>query len=247
MAGPDLLALIQQPYVALQTHLRSKGRFSLTPELEKLVNEFVNHTLSFAQKLVAEGATYFRARLHEPNQSKPLDRDQMGAPPLGQARSGRVNPEGIPYLYLADSIATAIAEVRPWKGATISVAEFQVTKPLSVVDLSISDAVTYETLSISKEERIERRRLQTQTNVMKGVHFSVPAHQEDRWAYLASQYLAEMFKNKRVDGLIYGSVLRETGMNLALFDTSSAICGEITRHYVHKVTYEHRDTTHLPR
>ncbi|MFZ0569740.1 MAG: RES domain-containing protein [Rhodomicrobium sp.] len=34
---------------------------------------------------------------------------------------GRANPRGIPYLYLASTRDTALAEVRPWIGSHITV------------------------------------------------------------------------------------------------------------------------------
>ena len=41
-----------------------------------------------------------------------------------RAREGRANPKGIPCLYLATHLGTAIAEVRPWIGLEVSVGQF---------------------------------------------------------------------------------------------------------------------------
>jgi len=75
----------------------------------------------------------------------------MGAPPLGKASSGRINPEGISYLYLADSPGTAIAEVRPWKRARISVATFKTTRPINVVSLLAGDSLASEITEKDRE------------------------------------------------------------------------------------------------
>ena len=40
-----------------------------------------------------------------------------------RAFEGRANPKGIPCLYVATSIATAVGECRPWVGALVSVSQ----------------------------------------------------------------------------------------------------------------------------
>src|ERR1700732_638174 len=55
-------------------------------------------------------------------EERPYGRDDMKPIPNWQAE-GRANPRGIPALYLATTRDTALAEVRPWIGAVISVAQ----------------------------------------------------------------------------------------------------------------------------
>jgi hypothetical protein len=55
-------------------------------------------------------------------------------PPNNMAREGRVNPKGIPCLYLADERNTAMAETRPWLGSYISLGEFKTVRGLRVID-----------------------------------------------------------------------------------------------------------------
>jgi hypothetical protein len=66
--------------------------------------------------------------------------DEMGAPSHDKASAGRANPEGIPFLYLASDIDTVIAELRPEKGLTLSIAEFTLSEEVRIVDLSESPA-----------------------------------------------------------------------------------------------------------
>ena len=64
-----------------------------------------------------QGTVLSRARIHEDMSRK--DRfclSQLGAPPWPKARAGRANRKGEPVLYLASDKATALAEVRAWKG-----------------------------------------------------------------------------------------------------------------------------------
>jgi RES domain-containing protein len=50
---------------------------------------------------------------------------------------GRVNPQGIPCLYVAEDVSTAINEVRPWGESYVTVAEFVTQKELTVVDCTV--------------------------------------------------------------------------------------------------------------
>jgi hypothetical protein len=56
-----------------------------------------------------------------------------------RAREGRANPKGIPYLYLATHQDTAMAEVRPWVGSYVSVAQFVLKRDVRIVDCIASD------------------------------------------------------------------------------------------------------------
>ncbi len=49
----------------------------------------------------------------------------MGKPPLGRSTQGRANPIGISYLYVTSDIKTAISEIRPHKGALVTVAKIK--------------------------------------------------------------------------------------------------------------------------
>lgn len=53
-----------------------------------------------------------------------------------RAREGRVNPNGIPCLYLADTKETAMAEMRAWLGTPITVSQFELVRDISIVDFS---------------------------------------------------------------------------------------------------------------
>ena len=53
-----------------------------------------------------------------------------------RALEGRLNPKGIPYLYLSSERDTELAEVRPWLEASISVGQFDVPSDLTLIDCS---------------------------------------------------------------------------------------------------------------
>ncbi|TAK05525.1 RES domain-containing protein [bacterium] len=51
-----------------------------------------------------------------------------------RAREGRANPKGIPYLYVSTHRDTALAEVRPWVGSLVSVAQLRIDRDLRLVN-----------------------------------------------------------------------------------------------------------------
>ena len=59
----------------------------------------------------------------------PLAVDRM-KPLSDRALEGRVNPKGIPCLYLSKERETAMREVRPWIGSYVSVSQFTVNRDL---------------------------------------------------------------------------------------------------------------------
>lgn len=177
--------------------------------------------------------SFYRARIHSPKQHSPYEVDEVGAPPSGVAASGRPNPEGIPYLYLAVSADTAIAEVRPWKSAVISVVRFKPKRVLRVARLMASDSV------VGSSEISEHGPGLVAGLLLETLYLSIPAHRDDRYAYLPTQYIASKFKEAGVDGLQYGSVLCEEGTNTAFFDPASCQCESVEVSEVSDVKYAH--------
>ena len=76
---------------------------------------------------------FYRARIN--SSDKPFKISEMGKPDKNIASSGRANPIGIPYLYVASTIEAAIAEVRGHKGEIVTIAEFQIIDKLELADL----------------------------------------------------------------------------------------------------------------
>lgn len=72
-----------------------------------------------------EGKLY-RARVYDDRDRKNrYTESEIGAPPVEKTKAGRSNQAKQPGLYLANSKSTALAEVRPWKGAAVAVAEMR--------------------------------------------------------------------------------------------------------------------------
>ncbi len=147
----------------------------------------------------------------------PLDSNRM-KPLLNSAREGRVNPKGIPCLYLSTDKDTAMAEVRPWLGLRVSVGQFKVSRELVIMDCSV--------LHGSKRhwyfEEPDAPKRETAVWATIDHAFSEPVNSDDSTAdYAPTQVLAEMFRSNGYDGIVYRSLLGE-GHNIALFDIDSA-------------------------
>jgi len=118
---------------------------------------------------------------------------------------------------LADDKDTAIAEIRPWRGAFVTVGKFRICRDIKLVDCSIhSDQYRHCSEEQTSEEREEA--------VWKDIDlaFSEPTTNNNTTAdYAPTQILSELFRNNGFDGIIYRSCVGN-GLNVALFDLNNA-------------------------
>ncbi len=206
-------------WIAFWRTIKHRNRFHLPPQSEAIVKKTVSLVRQSGTSTIAKGDTLFRCRIHEPvddrtppwsdvREVRPYAGDQIGAPPAPKCSAGRLNPRGIPYLYLADSPETALAEMRPWPGAHLTVGSFIIQRSLTVADFTPFVA------SDSGRVNVWLR--------FVGRAISIPQHPEDPLGYLPTQYIAELFKAEGFDGIRYPSAMKEGGLNTALFDPEVA-------------------------
>jgi RES domain-containing protein len=148
-------------------------------------------------------------------------------PLANRAREGRINPAGIPVLYLASSEQTAISEVRPWLGSVISVAQVSVLRELRAVDLSRGHgALSVGHLTLDELEGgkpVDARKKEKAVWIDVDNAFSQPVERSDDAAdYVPTQILAELFRDAGFDAVIYRSQFGEKGYNIALFNVKDA-------------------------
>lgn len=104
----------------------------LLSELSRLIREY-----DLLRELPA-GTALFRARTHSVRK-RYTGAKELGSPPPSAASQSRMSPAGIPMLYTADDPDTAIAEIvgaRPTLRKGVTIAEFEPTEPMQVVDFS---------------------------------------------------------------------------------------------------------------
>lgn len=151
-----------------------------------------------------------------------------------RAHEGRVNPKGIPCLYLATESETAMSEVRPWVGSLVSVAQFQTVRPLRVVDCSRE----HKTWIFQFEELAATERVRPVWADIDRA-FSEPTTRSDDLAdYAPTQVLAELFREQGYDGVVYKSAFGADGYNVALFDLNAAAMRTCSLYKVKSASYD---------
>jgi hypothetical protein len=154
-------------------------------------------------------------------------------PPKNTASEGRANPKGIPYLYLSTDKNTAMAEVRPWVGSCISLAQFKLLRDVTIINCSSDDKGTTIYL---KEPKPEEKIIAIWRDIDKA--FSRPVTQNESIAdYVPTQIIAELFKKNGFDGIAYRSSLGE-GHNIVLFDLNVADLINRTLYETTKISFK---------
>ena len=186
------------------------------------------------------GKIFWRARKHTNGQENAYSPKEMGAPPANSTRGGRVNPDGIPCLYLADSIETAIAETRPWKGACVSVACFKLRKKHKLADIR-DDKIFSDFLNELHEadEPLQMPKEVILYSAFMVSSFSRPAQEENAVDYVPTQYFSAQLKHIGYKGILYDSMMHDIGFNLAIFNPRGAVdlVGKIDVYEVTAVSY----------
>jgi RES domain-containing protein len=144
-----------------------------------------------------------------------------------RASDGRVNPRGIPCLYTATHAETAAAEVRPWIGTYVSVAQMRILHDLTVVNCTSDDQ---RNMIYFAEPSAPEREISVWRDIDRA--FARPVERDEHSAeYAPTQVIAEMFRQHGFDGIAYRSSLGK-GHNIALFDLDAA---EVLNCTVHQV------------
>jgi len=243
-------------------YLSNTNRFILSEYWEKFVNTIIN-TAHKRTKTLKKNKTLFRARIgtswvefdNGDSDSCPIPPDQMGPPPIDIARAGRLNPERIPYLYLASTINTAVAEVRPWIKSEVTIGCFKIASDLRILDTSHdkpNDLPSSYEWNMNEEGFDIRKRLnhsftpaEKEKCIWGGINttFSKPISPNDSpLKYLPTQFLSEKLKAEGYDGIAYRSSLNENGYNIALFDSQKAKCIKCHMCEIKKVTYDYEES-----
>lgn len=141
-------------------------------------------------------------------------------PSRDHASEGRANRKDAPCLYLADDPDTATAEVRPWVGAHITLAQFEVAKDCVLVDCSLDKTTSLDLILRNAKVAPDEREQVVWGDIAQA--FSKPLTWDDApKEYEATQVLSEQFKREGYDGVAYKSPLGK-GKNFALFDLDAA-------------------------
>lgn len=178
---------------------------------------------------VPEGTRVFRARMKDKGDIWSPCAEELGAPPFDKARAGRMNPAGIPYLYVAFDTKTALQEIGEPTAKTEAtfMATFELTEPLLVIDLT---RLPPPPSVFDLEKKDEREKLLFARGFVDAISKPVIKNGQEHVEYVPSQvvceYLAQVFKprgNATLGGLVFPSSVREGGRNLVVFPSERGL------------------------
>jgi len=217
------------------------NRYVLDDKRKAIVDE-ITKLAKQGEDIIKKDTIFWRARINfnkfkfENNDVALLHytQEEMLNTPSEVVGSGRANPPGISYLYLAENIETAIAEVKPYLGARIDLISLRLKKDIKIINFQKPVRLsTVSLLSLSKEE------IEKINNIWFGMQlsFSVPLPPDDELGYIPTQYIAELFKNKGYEGIVYESVQRKDNYNLVLFNRSNVEPARRDERSIYEIEY----------
>jgi hypothetical protein len=231
----------------MERSLRTEARLvnpQVTQTLERVFGPIQQHQTWDGDDVIVEVGpgteieTVFRARVFQ--ELETLERAlyyparEIGPPPAGIGRAGRMNAQGVSVFYGATKPAVAIAEVRPPVGSHVVVGSFQITRRLRILDLDKLEHVVIDRnasyFDPNTREIVERNgflRSLTRRLVMP----VMPEHESS--GYLVTQAVADFLSTHphlSVDGILFKSIQHDgssedAGRNLVLFNKASRVEG----------------------
>ncbi|OWZ82725.1 RES family NAD+ phosphorylase [Natranaerobius trueperi] len=193
----------------------------------------------YIEKNYKKGTIFYRARVSD---KAGYSIEKMGAPPDELATAGRANPEGISFLYLADSVETTLYEIRAGLFDYVSVGRFELKEDINVIDLTSIDGISaFSNFDFLTKHAINRDHLKKINN-----EIARPLRRNDSYLeYLPTQYICDYIKSIGIDGerkyqyqgIEYKSTMNDSGYNLAIFDEDLFECIDVNNYDVHKIKY----------
>lgn len=184
------------------------------------LHELFEEELARTESELTQDTAIYRARIgfvdDRQQGAKPFKGQDIGAPPFDKAKAARSNAEGEVVLYVADQEDTAIAEVRPWRGLLVSVAEIRALRKLRLVDLSKFPPL----VNPFTDEYPQYESELVELLVAFGMELSRPLRQtDDVRDYLPCQKLVRRIRESgKYDGMRYPSAMNPGGTNVVIFD-----------------------------
>ena len=191
--------------------------------------------LIFIEKDLEKGEILYRARISRDGRA--MKEDEMGIPPSDKVMDGRINPRGIPVLYLSRTEQTPVYEVRAAIYDTVAIGTFKIKKMTKIIDLTSLDSVSpfsgFESDRLEVAEYVLNRKLLQE--IAQAI--SEPVKNENILDYLPTQYICELIKSAGYDGIEYKSALEENARNIVLFSADNVECIDVKMKTVATIEY----------
>lgn len=194
---------------------------------------FDGNNMIEANTTVPKDTTLYRARII-PSEIKYLTKKDVGCPPRDKATAGRANPLGIPYLYLCKNEETTYYEVRALYLDKLAIGSFKTTRDINVLDFTskLSLYYAYNNSTFSLLEIIAKQKILQ----IISKDLSKPLRRYDsELEYVPTQLICEYCKINSIDGICFNSSLHKDGINIVLFDASSAECIKVENREIRDV------------
>ena len=180
---------------------------------------------------IHKDSVFYRARI---SNEGIIPCESIGKPPKEICPAGRANPIGIPYLYVASTLITAISEIEPIVTDKVTVGELKTVKSLKIIDLRNPRIESpfrfgYELSYFTKHLGFL---------IILGEELSKPINPKNaELEYVPLQYLCEFIKNEGYDGVAYHST-KADGYNLGIFSDNKIKCQNTKIFNVGEIRYE---------
>lgn len=169
------------------------------------------------------GDSFYRARIHY-KKSDVFGVGDMGAPKREDSKSGRANPEGIPFLYLSEEAKTTLYETRVIKHDVVTVGEFRIVgkdplfvEDLTEVDLDDIELLDEDVVTLAKRKLLIRALSQDMSHPMRRFDSAVE--------YVPTQFICEYVQlTQSVTGIRFSSSVYPGGTNIVIFDPALMSC-----------------------
>ncbi|MDD7914903.1 RES family NAD+ phosphorylase [Polaribacter ponticola] len=180
--------------------------------------------------------TFYRSRISD---KIGFDKNNMGNPPKPElATAGRANPKGISYLYIANSLETALYETRSTIFDYVTIGEFEVKKELKVI--------SFRNIETDPIYWSEREDIKSYIEYLPFIYtlqkeLSLPIRKKDKTLdYIPTQYICEYIKSLGFDGVEYQSSLFAEGYNLAIFNPDKLECIATKVYEIENIKLHHK-------
>ncbi len=226
----NLIEPLQITWEKFANEIKTTNRFHIQNviDLEKLkilINRY--------RKPIKKGKLFYRARISD---KKGFKKSEMFNPPPEKTKSGRANPVGISYLYLADEIKTSLYEVRSTLYDFVTVGTFRLKKDIEIINLR---GDIYDPMLIADNDNIEDFLIYRPFISKLESELSKPKRRSDtELDYLPTQYLSEFIKSIGYNGVEYQSSLYSNGYNLAIFSPEKFECIDTKVYEIEKLSLE---------
>ena len=199
-----------------------------------------------SEEFIKSESTLYRARIVRQPKTR-LEPKDMGAPPYWLATRGRIQPEGVSFLYTATEVETALAEVRPCIGDTVAIGEFRIKDTRSLKILNINQRLNCGEIFDRSNKSINFSVLQKFITASRFSlnHFSSPLKDGELDEYKETIFIAQLIQELGYDGLSYESACNpRNGINYAFFSASHFVC-ERVHHRTVETAYISQGLTHI--